>query len=581
MNHLARVVPPRLLRPAAEQFDRLIHDTFLSTIDLTENEKEEYRADPSNWEMATLPIRLGGYGLTKLTSILDAAYFSSELQMLQYDVVAEYAPECSPIYDHLDEEVVPNTPGSVVRADFVASWDQLHEKLGDAFLELLGGKKEERDKHPEGTFRSITCLYPKGGGKGDGALGVAKRHGLDTLDDEGRTKRRANRWQSVIGAEVKNLASRNFLATTKHFAHCPGQGRGTIVSANGTSESSMQVNRSLSLKGGGAFVGAVPSDSDLTATNTECHNEMCLRSAIENEEFAIPPDNDGEVLLCPIEPKSLNKAGRPSRTKSCNKPVDTRHLLSCRYCLNGLSFLHDSMRDTFWLPLCKEVIGASVSNKEPRDVYDEPGQEDKRPKDVCWGHVPGHKLQGVDLGYTNPLRPSKSESLSRSARKTGLAAKDMEQTKSTNLSKFHVDGAAAETVIAPAVFETTGGASASANKLFTFLSKVEFPGDPKDDPALRQSRALWISRQRKRHSFQLVRMKTLIMRRKRKLIQSKRAHAVSVPKGGLSARARIDLDPLESGLPSGTRFGAEAGGDVFGGDEIASASGVADDELKE
>ena len=106
-----------------------------------------------------------------------------------------------------------------------------------------------------------------------------------------------------------------------------------------------------------------------------------------------------------------------------------------------------------------------------------------------------------------------------------------------------------------------------------------FPGDPKDDPTLARSRALWTSRQRKRHSCQLVRVKTLVMLRKRKLIQSKRSYAISMPGVGLGSGARIDLNPVLSGLPSGTRLGAEAGGDAFGGDEIASASGVPDDVL--
>ena len=64
---------------------------------------------------------------------------------------------------------------------------------------------------------------------------------------------------------------------------------------------------------------------------------------------------------------------------------------------------------------------------------------------------------------------------------------------------------------------------------------------------------------------------------KRKLIQSKRSYAISMPGVGLGSGTRIDPNPVLSGLPSGTRLGAEAGGDAFGGDEIASASRVPDD----
>ena len=140
-------------------------------------------------------------------------------------------------------------------------------------------------------------------------------------------------------------------------------------------------------------------------------------------------------------------------------------------------------------------------------------------------------------------------------------------------------GAPAEKVVLPAVFETTGGARAGANRIFRFLSEVEFPGDAKDDPGLRRSRALWVSRQRKRHSLQLVRVKTSIMLRKRNLIRRQRAVAVCVPKGGggVVGMSRIDIHPSKSGLPSGARFSAEAGPYDFDGQAIAR--GVPDDTL--
>ena len=101
------------------------------------------------------------------------------------------------------------------------------------------------------------------------------------------------------------------------------------------------------------------------------------------------------------------------------------------------------MRDTYWLPLCKAVLGHSAVSLEPRDVMDESGHHDKRPKDISWGFIPAHKFQGMDIGYANPFAKTdpNSRSLPLSARKTGHAAKHMEQTKFNNLSKFHIQKA--------------------------------------------------------------------------------------------------------------------------------------------
>ena len=82
----------------------------------------------------------------------------------------------------------------------------------------------------------------------------------------------------------------------------------------------------------------------------------------------------------------------------------------------------------------------------------------------------------------------------------------------------------------PAVFELTGGAGPSVNKVFAFLAELEYPGDPKDDPRIARLRSLWISHHRKRHSLCMVRVRALVMRRKRNLIRQRRAHAVCVPK---------------------------------------------------
>ena len=72
------------------------------------------------------------------------------------------------------------------------------------------------------------------------------------------------------------------------------------------------------------------------------------------------------------------------------------------------------------------------------------------------------------------------------------------------------------------------------------------------------------------------------MLRKRNLIRRARAFAVCVPRKGRAksvgvevGASRIDLGPSEAGIPSRSRFGAEAETDDF--DDHAFAFGVSDD----
>jgi len=161
------------------------------------------------------------------------------------------------------------------------------------------------------------------------------------------------------------------------------------------------------------------------------------------------------------------------------------------------------MRDNFWHPLAKAVLGVSVVQTEEQGLPDDDEHAEKRPGDITWVGRPGCKLRGIDIGYTDPKRTigyglsKATRTLPPPARNTACAAKSMENTKITNLKQLTIDSLSADTAILPAVFELTGGAGPSANKVFKFFAEMEYPGDPKDDPRIARLRSLWISHQRK------------------------------------------------------------------------------------
>ena len=130
-----------------------------------------------------------------------------------------------------------------------------------------------------------------------------------------------------------------------------------------------------------------------------------------------------------------------------------------------------------------------------------------------------------------------------------------------------------DSVILPAVFELTGGAGPSANKVFTFFADLEYPGDPKDDPRIARLRSLWISHQRKVHALAMVRYRAELMLRKRNHIRRRRAFAVCAPK--LASSVGLDGMHLQDDLV----HGASVPRDAFDGLQLSSECGVLDSAL--
>ena len=70
INHLARSVLPDHIRPAADLHDFQSRSTFTSLMGCGS-------VDDSVWLQATLPIKLGGFGLSSVSTISQSAFLAS------------------------------------------------------------------------------------------------------------------------------------------------------------------------------------------------------------------------------------------------------------------------------------------------------------------------------------------------------------------------------------------------------------------------------------------------------------------------------------------------------------------------
>jgi hypothetical protein len=75
MNYLTRTVRPSALVSAARHFDNAVRETALLKLKLNTLPDVEQQSDAYN--QLTLPIRLGGSGLTVMSDIMHTAYISS------------------------------------------------------------------------------------------------------------------------------------------------------------------------------------------------------------------------------------------------------------------------------------------------------------------------------------------------------------------------------------------------------------------------------------------------------------------------------------------------------------------------
>ena len=87
MGYLSRVVPPRLLRPHAIDFDTMVMDTCVQKLSLPSP------LPPAAQFTLNLPVRLGGFGLRSIYSVSITAYFSAVAQSVPDILASVGVPE--------------------------------------------------------------------------------------------------------------------------------------------------------------------------------------------------------------------------------------------------------------------------------------------------------------------------------------------------------------------------------------------------------------------------------------------------------------------------------------------------------
>ena len=99
------------------------------------------------------------------------------------------------------------------------------------------------------------------------------------------------------------------------------------------------------------------------------------------------------------------------------------------------------------------------------------------------------------------------------------------------------------------------------------LSEVAILGDD-EDLTVRRERRCWVSLERKRHLFALIKSETVVVKRRHAAILAKRALDGHISRGGVPSRAPkawltgIDFDPSDTGHFRG--FGDDVAGGVGG-----------------
>ena len=73
MNYWSRTTSPSTFAPAAQEFDKLVLETFLRRINLDADISDEAR------NQLSLPVRDGGFGLTSVALVSPAAWYSAFL----------------------------------------------------------------------------------------------------------------------------------------------------------------------------------------------------------------------------------------------------------------------------------------------------------------------------------------------------------------------------------------------------------------------------------------------------------------------------------------------------------------------
>ena len=137
LDYLARTVFPGQLNQAAKIHDTQLHNTFSNLLGYDQ-------LDDSMWQQASLPIRLGGFGMTLLTSVFQHTFvaswthtiielpfrFPALMPLIDSLVIS---PPTSPIGQALCQSLPPNK----MMSDFLTTIHKLQHQLSKTQAESL------------------------------------------------------------------------------------------------------------------------------------------------------------------------------------------------------------------------------------------------------------------------------------------------------------------------------------------------------------------------------------------------------------------------------------------------------------
>ena len=114
------------MHDAALMFDNLVHDTFVEIIGTN------IPVDSAAWDAMRFPLRHGGFGLTSMLRISHAAYFASQIQVLQNGMLdgkfgQRVADLFAPIYGNLGQS---EAAVGTIEHHVHTSWQFLHNTYG-------------------------------------------------------------------------------------------------------------------------------------------------------------------------------------------------------------------------------------------------------------------------------------------------------------------------------------------------------------------------------------------------------------------------------------------------------------------
>ena len=399
------------------------------------------------------PLRHGGFGFISTVRISEAAYFASQIQILQNGALTGKFGErvqrlLSPIYGNLMGEHEDGT----IQHDISSAWKVLRERYGSTFTNLFLPTHHEPEDVKK--VESLECLYSPSEVHPNG-LGSASLY-------------------EKMQREISHAIHRYEYSS--------------LMQCDDTPDALKARMREATLPGGSSFALMVPSSSDTTIPSDDFITFLCHKYELPNPFLSLERVSSGIVgRSCPLHSAQTGS--------NCGQYLCDAHMRHCKYVLNGPVKIHDAIAK--WLTkLLANVCGSAVAElrndidgtgKRPYDALGAPGLVKKRAHDVVI--VDGTAPTNVKATAKNPLTKLRMH----------------EQKKRDNFKQY-ADRAHSVTVdeFAPFAITAVGSVGEEANSTLRMLATAAIPG-PIKDPTTRMRRAMWLSARRKELMSVLVR----------------------------------------------------------------------------